>query len=106
MLFRSDQIANNVAFITLTFAQLFHVFNMSSVKSNWLINEITKNKFVWMALFTCTLLLAIVYIIPQLRSALHIIQMPIKLWLLCLGAGFLPLLFIQIYKAIVKMKED
>ena len=102
----NDQVANNVAFITLTFAQLFHVFNMSSVKSNWLINEITKNKFVWFALLICNSLFALVYIIPQMRSALKLTQMPINLWMICLGAGFLPLLFIQVYKLIIKWKED
>lgn len=98
----NDQVANNVAFITLTFAQLFHVFNMSSVKSNWLINEITKNKFVWFALLTCNSLFALVYIIPPMRNALKLTQMPINLWLVCIIAGFVPLLLIQIYKAIVK----
>lgn len=39
-------VLNNIAFITLTFAQLFHVFNMSSLHSRLIINEITTNKFV------------------------------------------------------------
>lgn len=97
-----DQTANNVAFITLTFAQLLHVFNMSSVKSKLVINEITRNKFVWLALLTCTALLALVYLIPQMRLPLDLIILPIKIWMICLGAGFLPLLVIQTYKAVVK----
>ena len=95
-----DQIANNVAFITLSFAQLFHVFNMSSIKSNFFINDITKNKFVWLALLTCTLLLGLVYAVPQLRTTLNLVQLPAELWLISIGAGLLPVVFIQIYKAI------
>lgn len=43
---QDPKIINNVAFITLSFAQLFHVFNMSSPKSKFFINEITTNHFV------------------------------------------------------------
>jgi Ca2+-transporting ATPase len=39
-------VLNNIAFITLTFAQLFHVFNISSLHSRLTINEITTNKLV------------------------------------------------------------
>ena len=46
-----DKTANNVAFITLAFAQLFHVFNMASAQSKLLVNEITKNKFGWQYFF-------------------------------------------------------
>ncbi len=98
----SDHIANNIAFITLAFAQLFHVFNMSSLKSKWLVNDITRNKFIWLALFICNLLLAMVYFIPQLQSALKLIQLPFTLWMLCVGAGFLPLFIIQIYNEVLK----
>ena len=97
-----DQIANNVAFITLSFAQLFHVFNMSSIKSKFFINDITKNKFVWLALLTCILLLGLVYVVPQLRTTLNLVQLPARLWMISIGAGLLPLIFIQIYKAIWK----
>jgi Ca2+-transporting ATPase len=39
-------VLNNIAFITFTFAQLMYVFNMSSLHSRLIINEITTNKFV------------------------------------------------------------
>ncbi len=98
----SDQIANNIAFITLAFAQLFHVFNMSSLKSNWLLNDITKNKFIWLALLVCNLLLAMVYVVPQLQLALSLVNLPFNVWMICIGAGFLPLFLIQIYKEVSK----
>jgi Ca2+-transporting ATPase len=102
----NDQLANNVGFITLSFAQLFHVFNMSSVKSKFFVNDITKNKWVWLALLACTVLLGAVYAIPQLRTTLNLVQVPAQLWFVCVGAGFVPVIVIQIYKAISKQRSS
>src|SRR3569833_3381481 len=49
VLHSDDRTCNHIAFITLTFAQLFHKFNMASPGSGFLNNEITRNKWVWMA---------------------------------------------------------
>lgn len=95
-----SKIINNVAFITLAFAQLFHVFNMSSKHSNFLVNDITKNKFVWIALLICTILLALVYAIPQMRSVLGLDRLPFEVWLVSILAGLIPLVFVQVYKII------
>jgi len=97
-----DQVANNVAFITLAFAQLFHVFNMSSAHSGLFINDITKNKFVWLALLICTGLLVLVYVMPQLRLVLSLAELPGKVWIVSVLASFLPLILVQIYKSIWK----
>ena len=96
----SDQVANNIAFITLAFAQLFHVFNMSSTHSRFLVNDITRNKFVWLALIICSALLMIVYFIPQLSLVLNLTELPLKLWIVSLLASFIPLVMVQLYKVI------
>ncbi len=93
-----DRMANNVAFITLAFAQLFHVFNMSSAHSRLLVNDITKNKFVWLALLICIALLVLVYGLPPLRSVLNLTVLPGKLWIVSLLASMLPLVLVQLYK--------
>ena len=97
-----ERVVNNVAFITLTFAQLFHVFNMASLRSKLLLNEVTKNKFVWLALAICTVLLVLVFALPQMRLVLKLAELPGKIWMVCIVAGFLPLVLIQIYKGIRK----
>lgn len=96
-------IANNVAFITLAFAQLFHVFNMSSVHSKLLLNEITKNKFVWIALLICTLLMILVYAIPQMRLVLGLTILSAEVWLVSILAGLIPLVLIQVYRILVSL---
>ena len=95
-----DKVANNVAFITLAFAQLFHVFNMSSAHSRLLVNEITQNKFVWLALLICTGLLVLVYVMPQMRLVLNLAELPGKVWIVSILASLLPLILVQIYKSI------
>ena len=95
-----SKILNNVAFITLAFAQLFHVFNMSSAKSNFIVNEITKNKFVWIALLICTILLVLVYAFPQMRLVLDLEMLSAEVWAASILAGMIPLVLVQGYKAI------
>jgi P-type Ca2+ transporter type 2C len=99
------KVLNNVAFITLAFAQLFHVFNMSSFRSALFLNEITKNKFVWFAILICTGLMILVYIIPQARLVLGLVELPMKVWFVALVASLLPLVFVQIYKALINLKK-
>lgn len=95
-------VLNNMAFITLTFAQLFHVFNMSSLHSKLIVNEITTNKFVWLALLLCVGLLALVFIVPELRLVLKLNVLSPQLWIAAILAGLLPLIAIQIYILIWK----
>jgi P-type Ca2+ transporter type 2C len=96
--------ANNVAFITLSFAQLFHVFNMSSVNSRLLINDITKNKFIWLAILICSGLMVFVFVVPQMRYVLRLSELPINVWIVAIGASLMPLVFIQLYKLIFEKR--
>lgn len=100
-----DKVLNNVAFITLIFAQLFHVFNMSSLQSKMLVNDITKNKFVWLALLVCIGLFALVYVFPIVRLALHLELLPMRVWLVCIVASLLPLIVVQTYKTYFRQQK-
>jgi Ca2+-transporting ATPase len=93
-----SKVLNNVAFITLAFAQLFHVFNMSSAHSNFIVNDITKNKFVWLALSICIILLVLVYAFPQMRLVLGLEVLSAQVWAVSILAGSIPLLLVQGFK--------
>ena len=54
-----------VTFLTLAFAQLWHVFNMRHPQTGLLRNEVTRNPWLWGALVLCTALLAV----PPYRGA-------------------------------------
>lgn len=99
---KDHKILNNVAFVTLAFAQLFHVFNMSSPKSKFLINEITKNHFVWYAIIICSGLMVFVYVVPQMRLVLGLSILPMNVWAVSILASLIPLILIQLYKAFKK----
>jgi len=101
-----DKTANNVSFITLAFAQLFHVFNMSSPHSKLLVNDITKNKFIWLAILICTGLMLLVYAIPQMRLVLGLQVLSINVWLVCILTSLLPLVLMQLQKMIGKNKPE
>ena len=97
----NDQVLNNIAFITLAFAQLFHVFNMSSFHSKLLINEITRNKFVWFAIIICSGLMILIYVFPQTRLVLGLVELPLEVWTVSILASLIPLVVVQIYKGIM-----
>ena len=100
-----DKTANNVAFVTLAFAQLFHVFNMASAQSKLLVNEITKNKFIWLAIIICASLVAIVFAVPQMRTVLGLHVLSANIWLTSIIAGLIPLLLVQLFRIFFLKKE-
>ena len=95
---KDHQILNNVAFVTLAFAQLFHVFNMSSPRSKIFRNEVTRNHFVWYALILCTALVLLVFMVPYFRLPMGLIVLNLNIWTVAIVASILPLILIQLYK--------
>jgi Ca2+-transporting ATPase len=92
--------AVTISFLTLAFAQLWHVFNMRDRGTDLLENEIVRNPWVWGALILCTaLLLAAVYV-PGLNTVLKVVDPGLTGWGLVLGASLLPFVLGQIYKSI------
>lgn len=88
----NDARAVTIAFLTLAFAQLWHVFNMREAGSPVLRNEITANRFVWGALALCIgLLLAAVYL-PVLSGVLSTVDPGWQGWLLVASASLVPVL--------------
>jgi len=90
--------AVTISFLTLAFAQLWHVFNMRRAGSRLLINEVTRNPWIWGALVICiALLLAAVYL-PGLARVLGVIEPTREEWGLIVGLSLIPTLFGQIVK--------
>lgn len=85
------------SFLSLSFARLWHVFNMRNPRGGFLKNEITRNPFIWGALLLCTsLLLAGVYFSP-LAHVLRLAPPDLKEWTWILGFSLIPLLVGQLY---------
>jgi Ca2+-transporting ATPase len=82
--------AVTISFLTLAFAQLWHVFDMRDPGSNFLRNDVTQNGYVWGALALCVgLLLSAVYI-PGLADVLSIVDPSAKGWALVIGMSLIP----------------
>jgi hypothetical protein len=84
--------AVTVSFLTLAFAQLWHVFNMQAPGAALLRNTIVRNPYVWGALGLCTgLLLAAIYL-PRLAAVLRLVAPGTAGWLLVLAMSVIPVL--------------
>jgi Ca2+-transporting ATPase len=92
--------AVTISFLTLAFAQLWHVFNMRERGSGMLRNEITRNPFVWGALALCTGLLVAAVYLPGLADLLKTVDPGLKGWVLIIVASLIPLLMGQVVKTV------
>ena len=99
----SDQVANNIAFFSLAIAQLLHVFDMREAKENVFINQVTKNKYIWMALAFCAAVLVITYFVPVLSNALSFTDLSLTGWGMIAATGILPMITIQVIKELRKI---
>jgi Ca2+-transporting ATPase len=95
-------ICNNVAFLSLSLSQLWHVFNMNSSKSGLIKNEITKNPYVWGALTLCFAFITAIVSVPPIARLLDIKPLTTDIVILCTITGLLPLVIIQIIKRVMK----
>ncbi len=92
------KLCNNILFFTLIFCQLFHVFNMASVKTSFTQSEVFRNKYVWYALLSNGIILLSVFFIPPAREALNVQPLKVEDWLVVVASAALSLLVIQILK--------
>lgn len=91
----SPEEGNTVTFYALSLAQLLHVFNMYSGKLRFFNNEITRNKFIWMALALCILVMFVTYYVPFFRQILSLQILDVRALELILAAGIVPVFVIQ-----------
>jgi Ca2+-transporting ATPase len=84
-----------VAFLTLAFAQLWHVFNMRDRGAGLLTSEVTRNPWIWGSLVLCTALLAAPPYLTPLADILHLARPDLSMWLIILGMSLAPLAAVQ-----------
>jgi Ca2+-transporting ATPase len=90
--------AVSISFLTFGFARLWHVLNMRSPRSPLMVNEVTRNGFVWVALGSGVLLLLAAAYAPLLPRVLEVDAPAANGWLLLLGFSLLPLVIAQVMK--------
>ena len=90
--------AVTLSFLTLAFAQLWHVFNMRSSDSKFWDNTITTNSYIWGALLLCTGLLFMAVYVPIFSDVLKVTPPTLTGWTVVFVMSAIPLLVGQLWK--------
>ncbi|MFP4473943.1 MAG: cation-translocating P-type ATPase [Desulfatibacillaceae bacterium] len=98
--------AVTVSFLTLSFARLWHVFNMRDNRSGLFVNDVTNNPFIWGALVLCVGLLLVAVYIPFLAGVLDLVRPGLEGWTVILLFSLAPLLIGQAVKSAQGAGED
>ncbi|WP_372745545.1 cation-translocating P-type ATPase [Lutibacter sp.] len=91
---------NNMAFFTLLFAQLINVFNLPKRHLSFFNNEVTTNRWIWIAIIFSVLLTSIAYFVPSIAQALSITPLSINKLITIILFGLGSLLLAQFIKRI------
>ncbi len=89
---------NNITFLALAFAQLWHVFNLSPRKISFLQNEVTRNLYVWGALLFCSVVILLFYQVDSLNKIIGLHALTSKAWLIVGITSLTPIVLIQLFK--------
>ncbi len=95
---RSPLVATTMSFLTLAFAQLWHVFNMADPASPVLRNDVTRNPWVWGALALSGGLLVVAMYTPALSDVVQVAALDLGEWLVVIVASLVPLLVGQVLR--------
>ncbi|MBN1458894.1 MAG: cation-transporting P-type ATPase [Armatimonadetes bacterium] len=82
--------AVTVSFLTLAFAQLWHVFNMRDSHSGLARNDVMRNPYVWGALALCTVLLLAAVYVPFLAGVMKVVAPGVSGWFVIIAMSLLP----------------
>ncbi len=77
-----------ISFLTLAFAQLWHVFNIRDADSGVFLNEVTRNPYVWGALALCTSLILLAIHVRPVAAVMQIADPGLIGWTLVIGFSF------------------
>ncbi|MDF1859109.1 MAG: cation-translocating P-type ATPase [Verrucomicrobiales bacterium] len=84
--------AVTVSFLTLAIAQLVHVFNMADRDVSLFKSMVVQNRFVWLAVVLCLILLAVACYIPAVAGVLELHRPSLEEYLVIAAFSSLPIL--------------
>ncbi len=92
--------AVTVSFLTLAFAQLWHVLNMTEAESGLFRNEVTENAWVWGALALCVGLILGAAYLPGISDVLGLVDPGSDGWRIVVPFSLVPLAAGRIFSAV------
>lgn len=94
----SASLANNLTFYTLILAQLWHLFNLPGAGQSFWNNEVTRNRYIWLAILICLLITLLVYFVPTFSAVLSLETIDWLLLSYAVGFSLIPVVLIQLFK--------
>jgi len=88
----ADDAATAMSFFTLALAQLWHVFNMRNWRDRLIVNQITRNAYVWLAIALCILILAVATLQPDIAEALRLVPLSPAAWAVVMVLSLVPVM--------------
>jgi P-type Ca2+ transporter type 2C len=76
-----------LSFLTLALAQIWHVFNMADRGQPLLVNDVTRNPYVWGAVLLCLALIAVACYAPPLAEVLKLTPPDVSGWAIVLATS-------------------
>jgi Ca2+-transporting ATPase len=101
----SEAQAVTVSFLTLAYAQLWHVFAMRDAASSLLRNDVVRNPWVWGALALCVSLLLAATHVPGLADVLALHPIGLAGWLSVLGFSLSPIAVVELWRSLVRVSN-
>ncbi|MCD8037002.1 MAG: cation-translocating P-type ATPase, partial [Clostridiales bacterium] len=97
-------VSRTMAFAVLSISQLVHAFNMRTDRSIFKIH-ILSNKFLCVAFVVGLAMQASVIMVPALANIFSVTALDMKQWGIVIGLSFVPILFVEFEKAVMKEKS-
>ena len=91
--------ALSMAFYTFNIVQFFYI--LSARSDNFFLKNFFKNKWLWLSLLFGVVVLVLIAATP-LNEILHLVDVNVYGWLICIGLSALILPICEIYKLIVR----
>ncbi len=98
--------SQTMAFSTMAFGQLFHLFNVRSVEPIWNLKMTLHNPYLLVAEFTSTLLMLAVIYLPFFNSVMSTTALNLNQWGYVLAGSFIPMLLVQLRRIGHKGREE
>jgi Ca2+-transporting ATPase len=76
-----------VSFLALAMAQIWHVFNMADPGQPLLVNDVTRNPYVWGAVLVCLGFIAAACYLPPVADVLKLTSPDARAWAVVLGTS-------------------
>jgi Ca2+-transporting ATPase len=97
--------AVTASFLTLGFAKLWFVFNLRDKGSTLLENDIVRNRWMWLSLGFCAILLAAAVYVPGISGVLRTEHLGLSGWVSVLLLSLVPLFVGQAIRVVQNAKQ-